>query len=156
MAATFDYGSDSVADRYPQLKDDLLAADQALAEAFQEADTRAGSYQRKFHRSQLAIIWGGVAAVGLGAVAGITDAGYVSLTESLLTAFLGALAFIAGSLKWQQRWLRNRWQAEALRGERFLFVGQLGSYAGEDDRQRVSRVRIVEIEDAAQGGKSDG
>jgi hypothetical protein len=155
MSATFDSDSAEVADRYPALRDDLRAADDALAEASREAGRRARTYQRKFRRAELAIIWGGVAAVGLGAVAGITDAPYVSLTESLLAGFLGALAFVAGSLKWHQRWLGNRWQAESLRGERFLFVGRLGRYAGDVDRASVARVRVVEIEDEAQGDQAD-
>ncbi len=143
--------SGSSADRYPLLKEDMAAADQLLSSALEDADERALDYQRKFRRSEMAVIWGGVIAMSLGVLAGVTGAGVFSFSEAIITSGLGTIAFVAGSLKWQQRWLRYRWQAESLRGERFFLVGRLGAYAGDVDRNQVTRLRMVEIEDQVRG-----
>jgi hypothetical protein len=143
--------SGSAADRYPLLRDEVEAADQLLSSAYEDADERALDYQRKFRRSELAVIWGGVIAMSLGVVAGVTGAGVLSFAETILASFLGTVAFVAGSLKWQGRWLRYRWQAESLRGERFSLIGRLGAYAGDVDRNQVTRLRMVEIEDQVRG-----
>lgn len=155
-------------ERYPALKEDLETAARILGDPMSRADAEALEYQSKFRRSELAVIWGGVVAVGLAAGAGLTaaDAGaandapwsqILSFAELVLTAGLGSLAFITRGLKWQRKWLKRRWMAEMLRGERFMFVGRLGAYAGAPDPDRVLRQRIVEIERLVrEGGASDG
>lgn len=140
---------------YPQLQADMDVADRILKPEFEKADHRAGSYQRKFRYSELAIIYGGVVAVGLGVLSGLEGGSAAGWIEMLLTATLGALAFVSGGLKWHQRWVRQRWMAEELRGEHFLFVGRVGDYAEAAEPERVLRSRVVAIERQAREVKDD-
>ncbi len=139
--------------RHGTLRDDIAVADRILGPAFRDADARAGSYQKKHRFAELSIIYGGVIAVGLGIAA--TQLRTFGLVEALLAAGLGALAFISRGLKWQRRWLKNRWVAETLRGERFLFIGRLGEYAESPEPDRVLRRRLVDIERTAREAKTD-
>jgi hypothetical protein len=141
--------------RFPDLRDDIETTVRVLAPAYREADGEAMSFQTKFFRAELAIVYGGVIAVGLAVAAGLaggqgqeTLRDGVLFAEILLTAALGSLAFISRGLRWHQRWLRNRWMAETLRGEQYLFVGRVAEYGEADEPDRVLRRRIVEIEKA--------
>jgi hypothetical protein len=134
---------------------DMEEADRVLGSALGEADTLAGKLQNRFRFSELAIIYGGVAAVALGLASGLSEQGAFSFVEAVLTAGLGALAFISGQLRWQRRWLRRRWQAETLRGERFLFLARVGEYAEADDPARRLRQRVVDIERMAREVQQD-
>ncbi len=160
MASSAEVGAGAAAGAYPTLKEDLEAAERVLGPAYREADERSLRYQRRFRRTELAIIYGGVVAVGLGVVAGLTETGSLSTTlavgEAVLAAALGSLAFIARNLRWHKRWLESRWIAEKLRGERFLFVGRLGIYAGASEPERTLRQRLVESRRMSPGAQADG
>jgi hypothetical protein len=145
--------SSSGSDRYPQLRGDIEIADRILGPALRDADARAVSDQGKFRVAELAILYGGVIAVGLAVAA--TQVRTFGLVEALLAAALGALAFISRNLKWQPRWLKNRWLAETLRAERFLFIGRLGEYGEAAEPDRVLRRRLVDIERMAREAKTD-
>lgn len=145
------------AGRFPTLRADIETADRMLGPAFEKEDGEALKLQKRFRAAELAIIFGSVVAVGLGLSAGLSGEASMtiggipgrhvfSFAELLLTAGLGALAFTSRGLKWQRKWLRRRWAAETLRGERFLFIGRVGEYGESADPERVLRRRIVEIE----------
>ena len=147
------------AGRFPTLQAEIEAADRILSPALEREDERALQFQKKFRAAELAIIFGSVLAVGLALGAGLAGQAGISIgsgsvpgrhlfsfAELLLTAGLGALAFVSRGLKWQRKWLRRRWAAETLRAERYLFVGRLGDYGGSPEPERVLRQRIVEIE----------
>ncbi len=144
------------AGRFPTLQADIEAADRILDPALEKEDQEALKLQKKFRAAELAIIFGSVIAVGLGLGAGLaagTDMIVVfSFTELLLTAGLGALAFTSRGLKWQRKWLRRRWAAETLRGERFFFIGRVAEYGESAEPERVLRRRMVEIERMVRGG----
>lgn len=144
------------AERHPSLRAEIEAADRVLVPAFEDADRKALEYQRKFRRAELAVIYGSVLAVALGLAASVTGTNAFSFFELVLTAGLGSIAFVSKGLKWQRRWLRSRWLAETLRGERLLFIGQLGDYAEAEDPERALRRRLVDIERTAREGQSDG
>ncbi len=144
------------AERYPSLRTEIEAADRVLVPAFEDADRKALEYQRKFRRAELAVIYGSVLAVALGLAASVTGTSAFSFFELVLTAGLGSVAFVSKGLRWQRRWLRSRWLAETLRGERLLFIGRLGDYAEAEDPERALRRRLVDIERAAREGQSDG
>ncbi|UCF20195.1 MAG: DUF4231 domain-containing protein [Gemmatimonadota bacterium] len=158
MASSSPVGADA-ADSYPTLKRELETAERILGPAFQDAGERALRYQERFRGAELTIIYGGVVAVALGAVAGLTESDMLTTTlaisEAVLAAALGSLAFVARSLKWHKRWLDARWTAETLRGERFLFVGRQGVYAGAPEPERLLRQRLVEAERLSRGAKVD-
>ncbi len=145
------------AGRFPTLQAEIETADRILSPALEREDGQALQFQKKFRAAELAIIFGSVLAVGLALGAGLAGQAGMSVgsipgrhlfsfAELLLTAGLGALAFVSRGLKWQRKWLRRRWAAETLRAERYLFVGQLGDYGGSPEPERVLRQRIVEIE----------
>ncbi len=145
------------AGRFPTLQADIEAADRILGPAFEKEDQEALKLQKKFRAAELAIIFGSVIAVGLGLGAGLAAGADMiiggqpgrhvfSFAELLLTAGLGALAFTSRGLKWQRKWLRRRWAAETLRGERFFFIGRVAEYGESAEPERVLRRRIVEIE----------
>ncbi|MGH7676040.1 MAG: DUF4231 domain-containing protein [Gemmatimonadales bacterium] len=113
-----------------------------------EAGRRARHFRRQFHQGELAIIYGGVAAAAFGLGASLSEHPVFGFTEVVLTAALGSLAFVARGLKWQRRWLRHRLLAEMLRGERFLFIGRLGPYAGGGAAERILERRVIAIERA--------
>ncbi len=143
-------------DRYPALRGEIEAADRVLMPAFEDADRKALDYQRKFRRAELAVIYGSVVAVALGLAASVTGTNLFSFLELVLAAGLGSVAFVSKGLKWQRRWLRSRWLAETLRGERLLFIGRLGEYGEAEEPERALRRRLVEIERAAREGQTDG
>lgn len=143
-------------ERHPSLRAEIETADRVLVPAFEDADRKSLEYQRKFRRAELAVIYGSVVAVALGLAASVTGANAYSFFELVLTAGLGSVAFVSKGLKWQRRWLRSRWLAETLRGERLTFIGQLGDYAGAEDPEVALRRRLVDIERAAREGQTDG
>ncbi len=149
--------------RFPSLEAEIEAADRILTPALAREDEQALQFQKKFRAAELAIIFGSVLAVGLGLGAGLAPQADMSVgsvpgrhlfsfAELLLTAGLGALAFVSRGLRWQRKWLRRRWAAETLRGERFLFIGRLGAYGESPEPERVLRQRIVEIEQMVRRG----
>jgi hypothetical protein len=155
MAANARLESYDAGSRYRALAADIELADRVLEPAYADADARALDYQRRFVRAELTVIWGGVVAVGLGVLAGTTSLASFSFAASILTAGLGALAALAGGLRWHRRWLRYRWQAESLRGERFLFIGRVGEYAAAAEPDRLLKLHIAQIDKAAREVRGD-
>ena len=148
-------------DSYPALDDDLAIANEVIGPAFQRADGAALRFQERFRRSELILIFGAVAAVGLGAVAATgslpggasqdaTLNAWLAI-EAVLTFALSAFAFTVRGLRWHERWLQQRTVAETLRGEQFLFLGRLGVYANAEDARRALKVRVIDIERQGMG-----
>lgn len=147
---------------YPALGADLEIVKRTLEPPFRRADAAALRFQRLFRLSELALIFGAVAATTLGAIAASSSStpapadGTGNLwgaTETVLTFALGALAFVVQRLHWHERWLRQRTVAETLRGEQFLFLGRVGPYGETGDAARLLEARVLDIE--KQGVKFD-
>ena len=131
------------------LEPDLESVAQVLIPV-KERESRLARRSQKRHRiSQLTLIVGAVVAVALGAAADpqTGESGSVWITvETVLTFFLGALAFVENRLGWHKDWLRHRSRAEALTSERFLFLGRAGPYAQTDNPIRLLKTRVIVIE----------
>ena len=148
-------------DNFPTLEADLKTLTDVLDPAFERADAAALRFQKRFHASELVLIFGPVAAIVLGALAAAqspqVEAGSQNIwavAGTFLTLALGALAFVVRQLRWHERWLGQRTVAETLRSEQFLFHGRIGSYTEADDVKRALEARILDIERT--GGNNDG
>lgn len=133
---------------YPDFKADFDVLEQNLMPYFRELDNEALRAQNQFRRQQLTLIIGGVIASTLGAVqaAIAKEAKWPGIAEAGLTAFLTMVAFFARELNTQKNFYANRLKAETLRGEYFLFLGRVGSYAKDADRMPNLIRRVAEIE----------
>jgi hypothetical protein len=130
----------------PTLADDFELLERELMPHFRELDNEALRAQNQFRLEQVALIFGGALAIVLGTVqAALASAVWPGIIEMVLAAGLAAIALRARALKAQERYFINRLKAETLRGEYFLFLGRVGSYADDDHRaQRLIR-RVAEV-----------
>lgn len=114
----------------PAFADDFELLERELMPHFRELDNEALRAQNQFRLEQVALIFGGALATALGAVqAALTNAVWPGIVEAALAAGLAAVALRARALKAQEHYFTNRLKAETLRGEYFLFLGQVGRYA---------------------------
>ena len=132
---------------YSDFKADFDALEQNLMPYFRELDNEALHAQNQFRRQQIILIVGGVIASALGAVqAAFIDEKWPGIAEAVLTALLTTVAFFARELQAQKKYFSNRLKAETLRGEFFLFLGRVGSYANDADRVPNLIRRVADIE----------
>jgi len=134
--------------RYPAFADDFELLERELMPHFRELDNEALRTQNQFRLEQMALIFGGALATALGAIqAALADAIWPGIVEAVLAAGLAAITLGARALKAQERYFTNRLKAETLRGEYFLFLGRVGSYADDDYRvqQLIRRVADVKL-----------
>jgi hypothetical protein len=101
-------------------------------------DARSARNQRTFKRLKYVEI---VAAAAIPFVAGIDGAPLV------IPAVLGALVVVVESIlhlnQYHENWLTYRSAAEALRGERVLYLARAGYYASAPDPHALLAERIV-------------
>jgi hypothetical protein len=136
-----------IQNNYPDFKADFDVLEQNLLPYFRELDNEALRAQNQFRRQQIILIVGGVIASTLGAVqAALSEAKWPGISEAGLTAFLTMVAFFARELNAQKHYFANRLKAETLRGEYFLFLGRMGSYANDADRVPNLIRRVADIE----------
>ena len=134
-------------DKYPDFKGDFDVLEQQLMPYFRELDNEALRAQNQFRRQQIVLILGGVIASALGAVqAAFIGEKWPGIAEAVLTALLTMVAFFARELNAQKKYFSNRLKAETLRGEYFLFLGRVGSYANDDNRVSNLIRRVADIE----------
>lgn len=133
--------------QYADFKADFEILEKKLMPYFRDFDNEALRAQNQFRRQQVIMIVGGVIAATLGAIqAALTDESWPGLAEAVLTAWLTMVAFFVRELGAQKKYFSHRLKAETLRGEYFQFLGRLGDYADDADREANLIRRIAEIE----------
>jgi len=132
----------------PAFSDDFKTLEGELMPHFRELDAEALRVQNQFRRHQVMLIFGGACATILGALqASLGPASaWIGIIESVLAAVLSAVALRAQTTRAQERYFTQRLKAEKLRGEYFLFLGQVGAYAEADQRLPHLIRRVVDIE----------
>jgi hypothetical protein len=131
---------------YPAFAEDFERLEQELMPHFRELDNEALRTQNQFRLEQVALIFGGALATTLGTIqAVLADAIWPGIVEAVLAAMLAAIALRTQALKAQERYFTNRLKAETLRGEYFLFLGRVGSYADDDYRIQQLIRRVADV-----------
>jgi hypothetical protein len=57
------------------------------------------------------------------------------VAEALIAGFLTSVSYIAREVKNQKKYFSSRLKAERLRSEYFLFLGRMGNYSNDADRE---------------------
>jgi hypothetical protein len=136
------------ADKYPELKGDLVALEEELAPRFKELDLEALRNQHGFRLGQVLLIFGGLIATVLGAVqAALSHAAWAGIAEAIILAMLGAVFRLVGDLNLKENYLDQRLKAERLRAEFFFFLARAGEYGklDPDAARRLLRQRATKI-----------
>lgn len=132
--------------KYPALTADLAILDEELMPSFRTFDREALRLQNAHWWTYVILIVGGAIATILGilqfALENITGPG---IAGALVAAFLGSTTLALNAFHYQARYMNNRLAAEELRSEYFLFLGQMGNYAGPERMNHLrQRVRTIE------------
>lgn len=134
-----------------QVQYSLFAEDFTLLEAelmpyFRQLDNEALRTQNQFRLEQMTLIFGGVLASALGAFqVAFSDAAWLGIVEAVVAAVLVVISQRARIFKAQETYLTQRLKAELLRGEYFLFLGRVGTYADPQQRHQQLVRRVAEI-----------
>jgi hypothetical protein len=135
----------------PALAEDFEVLDRELLPTFYELDEAALRAQNAFRRTQLFIIFGGLAAASLGAAQAALGGGVTSIgvAEALVAGALATTTTYARGRRTQAEYFTARLKAERLRGEYFLFLGRIDPYdddAADADRVHILREQVAAIE----------
>jgi hypothetical protein len=135
--------------RYPAFAEDFAVLEQELMPAYRILSNEAARGQNQFHLEQVTLILGGALVTALGALqvtlAALFHASlWPGVAEAVLAAVLAGVAQYTRISKAQRRYFGSRRQAEALRGEYFLFLGHLPPYDSEQRQQRL-REQVYKI-----------
>ena len=133
--------------QFPDLKSDFDILEHELMPSFRNLDNEASHAQNLFRLQQVILIAGGVITTTLGAVqAALTKEIWPGIAEAVVAGFLTSVSYIAREFNEQKKYFSTRLKAETLRGEYFLFLGRMGSYANDAERVHGLIRRVDDIE----------
>ncbi len=132
--------------KYPDLIEDLELLATDLMPRFYELDNKALQSQNQFWLEQLVLLVGSALAAILGAVQiALIKSPIPGIVETIVTILLAAVTYRVRAFNAQKLYFTNRLAAETLRGEYYLFLGRLGDYDDEENRQVHLDHRVSEI-----------
>jgi hypothetical protein len=136
-------------EQYPDFKADFDTLERKLMPYFRDLDNKSLRAQNQFRLQQIVLILGGVLATTLGAIqAAYTKERWPGITEAVVAAFLTLVSVFAREFDVQKKYFTDRLKAETLRAEYFLFLGRLGDYGNDADRERNLIRRVADIDSA--------
>ncbi len=133
-------------DRYPALAADFKTLDTILLPVFQQYDREALRSQNLHWWTYVILIAGGAIATILGILQLAIQVEGIGIAGAIIAAFLGCTTLALNSFHYQEGYMNSRLAAEALRGEYFLFLGQIGDYKhGNRERIEVLKEQVRAI-----------
>lgn len=152
--------------KWPILADDLDYLDENLRTKRKVHSERAGTLKRNYVNTQRVSIVLGVVLIGLGAagpaLSGMPEGDpaiaqmWLAIIGAVISFLIGFFVLIEQELDLQREWLDKRRASEAMKHERFYFLGRVEDYHKVQNPQTLLDRRLREIEDELALGDMSG